>query len=104
MEKLFDGFKVRYVPRLDNYDADHLAWIASSRAPTPPDVIVVKLSKPSVELAEPISEADLMIIDGPDQELAFDWMNPIKMFIGNQPLSDVDAEVKHTASQDVPPN
>jgi ribonuclease HI len=25
MEKFFDGFKVQYVPRLDNHDADHLA-------------------------------------------------------------------------------
>jgi hypothetical protein len=40
MEKFFDGFEVRYVPHLDNCDIDHLAWIASSRAPTPPDVIV----------------------------------------------------------------
>jgi ribonuclease HI len=24
MEKFFDGFEVRYVPRLDNRDADHL--------------------------------------------------------------------------------
>jgi hypothetical protein len=95
MEKFFDGFKVRYVPRLDNRDTDHLAWIASSRVSTPLDVIVVKLSKPSVELAEPISEADLMIIDGPDQVLVFDWMNPIKMLVSNQPLSD--AEVEHTA-------
>jgi ribonuclease HI len=30
MEKFFDGFEVRYVPRLDNRDVDHLAWIASS--------------------------------------------------------------------------
>jgi ribonuclease HI len=35
IEKFFDGFEVRYVPRLNNRDADHLAWIASSRAPTP---------------------------------------------------------------------
>jgi hypothetical protein len=48
MEKFFDEFEVRYVPRLDNHDVDHLAWIASSRAPTPPDVIVERLSKPSV--------------------------------------------------------
>jgi hypothetical protein len=34
MKKFFDGFEVRYVPHLDNRDADHLAWIASSRAPT----------------------------------------------------------------------
>jgi hypothetical protein len=35
MEKFFDGFEVRYVPHLNNCDADHLAWIASSRVPTP---------------------------------------------------------------------
>jgi hypothetical protein len=46
MEKFFDGFEVRYVPRLDNQDTDHLAWIAPSRAPTPSDIIVEKLSKP----------------------------------------------------------
>jgi hypothetical protein len=40
MEKFFDGFEVRYVPCLDNCDANHLAWIASFRAPTPPDVNV----------------------------------------------------------------
>jgi hypothetical protein len=51
MEKLFDGFEIRYVTRLDNRDADHLAWIASCRAPTPPDVIIEKLSKPSVKPA-----------------------------------------------------
>jgi hypothetical protein len=49
MEKFFGGFEVQYVPRLDNCDADHLAWIAFSRASTPPDVIVERLSKPSVK-------------------------------------------------------
>jgi ribonuclease HI len=43
MEKLFYGFEVRYVPRLDNRDADHLAWIASSRAPILSDVIIEKI-------------------------------------------------------------
>jgi hypothetical protein len=52
MEKFFDGFEVWYVPRLDNRDADHLAWIASSRAPTSPDVIIEKLSKLSTRPAE----------------------------------------------------
>jgi hypothetical protein len=56
---------------------------------------VVKLSKPSVKPAEPISEADLMVIDGPDQEPMFDWMNPIRMFLSNQPLSNDNAEVEH---------
>jgi hypothetical protein len=65
MEKFFDGFEVRYVPRLDNRDADHLAWIASSRAPTPPDAIVEKLFKPLVKPEESIGQAELvlMIID-----------------------------------------
>jgi ribonuclease HI len=49
LEKFFNGFEVRYVPRLDNRDADHLAWIASSRAPIPPDVILERLAKPSVK-------------------------------------------------------
>jgi hypothetical protein len=68
MEKFFDGFEVRYVPRLDNRDADHLAWIASSRASTPPDIIVERLFKPSVKPEESTSEevgANLMVIDEP---------------------------------------
>jgi hypothetical protein len=55
MEKFFNEFEVRYVPRLDNRNADHLAWITSSRAPTPPDVIVERLSKYSVKPEESIS-------------------------------------------------
>jgi hypothetical protein len=85
MEKFFNGFEVRYVPRLDNYDAD-LAWIASSRAPTPPDVIVEKLSKPSVKPTEAVSETtsqDLMVINEPEQEPMYDWVSPINMFLEN---------------------
>jgi hypothetical protein len=64
MEKFFNGFEVQYVPRLDNHDADHLAWIASSRALTPPDVIIEKLTKPSVRPAKEaidIAKQDLMV-------------------------------------------
>jgi hypothetical protein len=43
MEKFFNGFEVWYVPRLDNRDVDHLTWIASTRAPTPPNVIIERL-------------------------------------------------------------
>jgi ribonuclease HI len=67
LEKLFNGFEVRYVPRLDNRDADHLAWITSSRAPTPPDVILERLAKPSVKETEPSKDTGFMVIDGPDQ-------------------------------------
>jgi hypothetical protein len=51
---------------LDNYDADHLTWIDSSTAPTLSGIIIEKLFKPSVKLAEPTSQAseqDLMVID-----------------------------------------
>jgi hypothetical protein len=70
MEKFFDGFKVWYVPCLDNHDANHLAWITFSRPPTPSDVIIEKLSKPSVKPAESTSKAieqDLMVIDEIDE-------------------------------------
>jgi hypothetical protein len=69
MEKFFDEFEIRYVPRLDNRDADHLAWIASSRAPTLLDVIIDKLTKPSVRPIEEAIDAaklDLMVIDEPE--------------------------------------
>jgi hypothetical protein len=52
-------------------------------------------TKSSVKPAELISEADLMVIDEPDQEPVFDWMKPIRMFLSNQPLSYDDAEVEH---------
>jgi hypothetical protein len=67
--EFFDRFEVRYVPRLDNHDADHLACIAFSRAPTPLDVIIKKLSKPSVKPAESTNEViiqDLIVIDEPE--------------------------------------
>jgi hypothetical protein len=97
MEKFFNVFKVRYVPHLDNRNTDHLAWIASSRAPTPSDIIIEKLSKPSVKTTEENTEAtklDLMVIDEPEQEPAYDWMNPVRMFLDNQALSDDNIEVE----------
>jgi hypothetical protein len=56
---------------------------------------VVKLSKSSIKPTELINEADLMVIDGLYQEPVFDWMNPIRMFLNNQSLSDADAKVEH---------
>jgi hypothetical protein len=35
-----------------------------------------------------------MVIDEPEQEPAYDWMNSIKMFLDNQPPSDGNAEVE----------
>jgi hypothetical protein len=97
MEKFFDGFEVRYVPQLDKCDVDHVAWIASPRTPTPPDVIIENLSKPSVKPAEQADETikqDLMVIDEVEQEPAYGWMHPIKSFLENQPPSDDNVEVE----------
>jgi hypothetical protein len=97
MEKFFDGLKVWYVPHLDNCDVDHLAWIASSRAPTLSDIIIEKLSKPLVRPAEEGIDADkpdLMVIDEPEQKPAYDWMSLIKAFLDNQPPLDDNDEVK----------
>ena len=97
LEKFFDGFEVRYVPRLDNRDADHLAWIASSRALTPPDVILERLVKPSVKATEPSEDTGLMVIDGPDQQSGFDWMSQMRSYLENRPLADDDAEIERIA-------
>jgi hypothetical protein len=97
MEKFFDGFEVRYVPCLDNRDGDHLAWIASSRAPTPPDVNVERLSKPSVKPEESTREevgADLMVIDELAQHPTYDWMSLVRSYLDNHPPSDDNAEVE----------
>jgi hypothetical protein len=94
MEKFFDGFEVQYVPRLDNWDANHLAWIASSRAPTQPDVIIEKLTKPSVKAAETLKETGLMIIDGAEQQSETNWMSPIKAYLDNQPISYDNVEIE----------
>jgi hypothetical protein len=97
MEKFFDEFEVWYVLRQDNRGADHLAWITSSRAPSPPDVIIEKLSKPlvtPVEADNEVAKQDLMLIDEPEQESTYDWMNLIKMFLENQPPSDDNIEVE----------
>jgi hypothetical protein len=102
MEMFFDRFEVQYIPRLDNHDADHLAWIASSRAPTPLDVIVERLFKPSVKSEESTSEevgADLMVIDEPAQQLAYDWMRPIRAYLDNQPPLDDNIEVERIVCQ-----
>jgi hypothetical protein len=41
------------------------------------------LTKPSVKVAEPVEEADLMVIDEPDQQPTYDWMNPIRGYLDN---------------------
>jgi hypothetical protein len=97
IERFFYGFEIRYVPRLDNRDANHLTWIASSRAPIPSDVIIEKLTKPSVKAVETLRETNLMIIDGAEQQAEIDWMSPVKTYLNNQPISDDNVKIERIA-------
>jgi hypothetical protein len=76
---------------------DHIAWIASSRVPIPPDVIIEKLTKPSVKVVESSRETDLIIIDGAEQQPEIDWMSPIKAYLDNQPISYDNTEIERIA-------
>jgi hypothetical protein len=55
------------------------------------------LTKPSVKAVELAEEADLIVIDGPDQQPSYDWMSPIRAYLDNKPLSDDNAEIKRVA-------
>jgi hypothetical protein len=63
----------------------------------PSDVIIEKLTKPSIKSVETLREIDLMIIDGAEQQPEIDWMSPIKVYLDNQPISDDNAEIKRIA-------
>jgi hypothetical protein len=76
---------------------DHLAWIASFRAPILSDVIVEKLTKSSIKSVKTLREIDLMIIDGAKQQPKVYWMSPIKTYPDNQPISYDNAEIERIA-------
>jgi hypothetical protein len=42
---------------------------------------------------------DLMVIDEPAQQPAYDWMSPIRAYLDNQPPSDDNAEVERITSK-----
>jgi hypothetical protein len=63
----------------------------------PSNVIVEKLTKPSIKSVETLRETDLMIIDGAEQQPEVDWMSPIKAYLDNQPILDDNAKIKHIA-------
>jgi hypothetical protein len=65
--------------------------------PTPLDIIIEKLTKPSVKVVETLKETDLMINDGAEQQSEIDWMSPIKAYLDNQPISNDDAEIERIA-------
>jgi hypothetical protein len=55
------------------------------------------LTKRSVRSAEEAIDAakpEMMVIDEPEQGLAYDWISSIKMLLDNQPPLDDNAEVE----------
>jgi hypothetical protein len=46
---------------------------------------------------ERLREADLMIINGAEQQPKIDLMGPIKAYLDNQPISDDNVEMEHIA-------
>jgi hypothetical protein len=52
--------------------------------------------KPEESTSEEVG-ADLMVIDEPAQQPAYDWMSPIRAYLDNQPPSDGNVEVERIA-------
>jgi hypothetical protein len=44
-----------------------------------------------------LREADLIIINGAEQQPEIDWMSPIKVYLDHQPISNYDAEIERIA-------
>lgn len=86
VESFFDRFEVRYVPRLDNRDTDHLAWLSSSRSAIPDDVIREVLTKPSVILTTKASAANL--INNEEAGAEEDWRTPYLMWLNEEMTPD----------------
>jgi hypothetical protein len=63
----------------------------------PSNVIVEKMTKPSIKSVETLRETDLMIIDGAEQQPEVDWMSPIRAYLDNQPILDDNAKIEHIA-------
>jgi hypothetical protein len=62
--------------------------------PIPLDIIIEKLTKPSIKAVETLRETDLVIIDGAEQQPEIDWMSPIKAYLDNQPILDDNVEIE----------
>ena len=74
-------------------------WIASSRSPVPDDVILERLSAPSIaeqrQGLPPAQEPIVMLIDGPDgEEHEGDWRIPISEYLENDCLGDDSPEAQ----------
>jgi hypothetical protein len=65
---------------------------------------VERLSKPSVKPKESTSEevrVNLMVIDEPSQQPAYDWMSLIRVYLDNQPPSDDNVEIERIAHKSI---
>jgi hypothetical protein len=83
---------------MDNRDANHLAWVTTSRALMPPDVIVERLAKPSIKTKhQDVGSAYLLIIDGKEPNEGDNLMQSIRTFLENWLVPDDNVEAERVA-------
>ena len=89
LENHFFGFEVQYIPRKDNFLADQLARMVSSRSTVPKGVFLEQLQKPSL-----VDEPETPPIDTASLEYEDTWMAPIYEYLqkGSVPEDDLEAD------------
>ncbi|MBJ4058631.1 reverse transcriptase-like protein [Salmonella enterica subsp. enterica serovar Goldcoast] len=72
LEKHFFDFQIQHIPRKENFLADQLARMASTRATVPPGVFLEQLDSPSVvepseimHVSFPVVQTDRENMDAP---------------------------------------
>lgn len=87
LEKHFFGFELQYITRKDNFLADQLARIASSRSQVPQGVFLEQLLKLSL-----VEAPETLPIETTSLEYEDTWMNPIYRYLQKGTPPDDDLE------------
>ena len=116
LEDKFHGLELNHIPRRFNEDADELTKMASGRTTVPPDVFVLDLHKPSVDLEEPrhtdeqppepasasedpSEEAEAMLVEGdcPEANPHVDWWVSYLEYLIRGELPSDKTQARHLA-------
>ena len=104
MEKHFSGLEVRHVPRGDNFIADDLSRLASTRAALPPGTFFESLSSPSARVADLAQPSSMPLTqDGqpvlPISSQGVSWIEEILGYLRDDILPDDDTDADRLARQ-----
>lgn len=111
LKKHFFGFQIQHIPRKENFLADQLAQMASTRSPIPPGVFFEQLDSPSVvELFEDIYvslqvvQTDPENMDAPQvvdgwhcHDQGRDWITSIYNYIQHDTIPEDNVETDRIA-------